>query len=108
MIFPSDPEGIVRHPSQLYEAALEGIALFIFLNLISKDQKSYGRHSAYFLIGYGLTRSLAEFLECQIMFMEMTFYYLVFLTQGQLLCIPMIILGVLILIKNNARISRPT
>ena len=52
MIFPPDPEGIVRHPSQLYEAALEGIALFIFLNLISKDQKSYELHSAYFLTGF--------------------------------------------------------
>ena len=42
------------------------------------------------------------------MFMEMTSLLFSFLTQGQLLCIPMIILGVLILIKNNARISRPT
>lgn len=108
MIFPSDPEGIVRHPSQLYEAALEGIALFIFLNLISKDQKSYGRHSAYFLIGYGLTRSLAEFFRVPDYVYGNDFLLFSFLTQGQLLCIPMIILGVLILIKNNARISRPT
>ena len=108
MIFPSDPEGIVRHPSQLYEAALEGIALFVFLNLISKDQKSYGRHSAYFLIGYGLTRSLAEFFRVPDYVYGNDFLLFSFLTQGQLLCIPMIIFGVLILIKNNARLSRPT
>ena len=58
MIFPTDPDGLVRHPSQLYEAFLEGLLLFIFLNFIIKSTDKVGRHSAYFLIGYGVTSKI--------------------------------------------------
>ena len=60
MIFPTDPDALIRHPSQIYEALLEGLLLFAFLNFIIKATEKVGRHSAYFLIGYGIARSIAE------------------------------------------------
>ena len=50
-----------RHPSQLYEIALEGFALFIVMWLMSRKQRPVGAISAVFLIGYGLARFTVEF-----------------------------------------------
>ena len=105
MIFPTDPLQIVRHPSQLYEAFLEGIVLFIFLNLFVKRRGYHGRHTAFFLIGYGVLRSIAELFRTPDFVYGNDFLLFSFITQGQLLCIPMIILGVFILRRNNATVS---
>jgi phosphatidylglycerol:prolipoprotein diacylglycerol transferase len=60
MIFPhADTQG--RHPSQLYEFALEGVALFLILWFFSGKPRPRGAVSGLFLIGYGVFRSLAEF-----------------------------------------------
>ena len=106
MIFPTDPLQIPRHPSQLYEAFLEGLVLFIFLNFFINRKKYFGRHSAYFLIGYGVLRSIAELFRTPDFVYGNDFLLFSFITQGQLLCIPMIILGIFILFKSNATISR--
>ena len=97
MVFPSDPEGLVRHPSQLYEAFLEGIVLYIFLNYFFKPSGNAGKLSGIFLIGYGVARSIAEIFRTPDLVWGSDFLLFSFLTQGQILSIPMIILGVIIL-----------
>ncbi|MDR3222041.1 MAG: prolipoprotein diacylglyceryl transferase [Candidatus Accumulibacter sp.] len=62
MVFPHvDP--LPRHPSQLYQAALEGIALFVVLWLYSRKEKPRGAVSAMFLLGYGVFRFAAEYFR---------------------------------------------
>jgi len=97
MIFPSDPEGLVRHPSQLYEAFLEGIVLYILLNYFFKPSGNAGKLSGIFLIGYGVARSIAEIFRTPDPVWGSDFLLFSFLTQGQILSIPMIVLGVIIL-----------
>ena len=100
MVFPTDPLGLARHPSQLYEAFLEGLILFLFLNFVITKKNKTGRHSAYFLIGYGISRSIVEFYKSPDSVWGNDFLLFSFLTQGQLLSIPMIILGLFILSKK--------
>ena len=100
MVFPTDPLGLARHPSQLYEAFLEGLILFLFLNFVITKKNKTGRHSAYFLIGYGVSRSIVEFYKSPDSVWGNDFLLFSFLTQGQLLSIPMIILGLFILSKK--------
>ena len=107
MIFPSDPEQLVRHPSQIYEAILEGFLLFLILNFVIKSKK-IGNYSAFFLIGYAVARLIAEIFKQPDYVWGGEFLLLSFLTQGQLLSIPMLILGLIILYRNNESISRFT
>jgi phosphatidylglycerol:prolipoprotein diacylglycerol transferase len=53
--------GVARHPSQLYQMALEGIALFLILWWFSSQPRPRGQVSAVFLIGYGAFRFIVEF-----------------------------------------------
>ncbi|MEC7875212.1 MAG: prolipoprotein diacylglyceryl transferase [Pseudomonadota bacterium] len=97
MIFP-DPAagGISRHPSQLYEAFFEGLVLFIILWWFSRIQRPVKATSGLFLIFYGIFRFLVEFVRMP----DQHIGYIAFnwLTMGQLLTIPMIILGTIFLI----------
>ena len=63
MIFPTDPLGVPRHPSQLYEAGLEGLFLFAVLFGLSKLQPPKGSLLGTFLLGYGLIRFALEFVR---------------------------------------------
>ncbi|MBX9696619.1 MAG: prolipoprotein diacylglyceryl transferase [Alphaproteobacteria bacterium] len=93
-IFPGS-DGVPRHPSQLYEAGLEGLLLFAILHLLIKkgfSLKNPGFILSSFLFFYGLFRFLVEFVrepDAQIG------YYLSFITQGQLLSLPLMIFGVI-------------
>jgi phosphatidylglycerol:prolipoprotein diacylglycerol transferase len=60
MVFPQ-VDNATRHPSQLYEFALEGLALFVLLWLYSRKPRPTGAVSGLFLTGYGSFRFLAEF-----------------------------------------------
>ncbi len=60
MVFPN-VDTVARHPSQLYEFALEGVALFVILWVYSRKPRPVGTVSALFLVGYGLFRFLVEF-----------------------------------------------
>jgi phosphatidylglycerol:prolipoprotein diacylglycerol transferase len=63
MVFPTDPNHIPRHPSQLYEAFLEGIVLFLILRIATHRYKALRRPGTVFglfLIFYGIFRSLVE------------------------------------------------
>jgi phosphatidylglycerol:prolipoprotein diacylglycerol transferase len=80
-----------RHPSQLYELGLEGIALFALLWWFSSKPRPMGQVSAMFLIGYGGFRFLAEFGREPDSFLG---FLALGLTMGQWLCVPMILGGI--------------
>src|SRR5487761_1160572 len=95
MIFPTGGP-IPRHPSQLYEAALEGIVLFIVLNVLVRRGalKRPGVVAGSFAVGYGIARITCEFFrepDPQLGFLWGG------LTMGMLLCIPLMLAGIAIL-----------
>jgi phosphatidylglycerol:prolipoprotein diacylglycerol transferase len=91
-------QGVSRHPSQLYEAFLEGLVLFVVLWVFSKKPRPAMATSALFLILYGLFRFIIEFVRVP----DIQLGYLAFgwLTMGQILSLPMIILGVYLLKRS--------
>ena len=90
MIFPHDPEQLLRHPSQLYEAFLEGIFLFIVLWVARKKSPFDGFLLALYFVGYGLVRFFIEFYRQPDVQLG---YFFGFLTMGQILCFIMIACG---------------
>ena len=93
-----------RHPSQLYEAALEGVVLFIILWLYSARPRPTKAVSGLFLICYGSFRFLIEFVrqpDSQLGFIAFNW-----LTMGQLLSLPMILLGVLFIVLAYRQCNR--
>ncbi|MEY8212952.1 MAG: prolipoprotein diacylglyceryl transferase [Colwellia sp.] len=94
MVFPTDPLQVPRHPSQLYEFALEGVVLFAILYIISRKTRSLGLASGVFLIGYGVFRSIIEFFREPDAHLGL---YFSFISKGQILSIPMILIGLFII-----------
>lgn len=92
MIFPHS-DGQPRHPSQLYELGMEGLILFVFLWWYATKPRAQGSISAVFLIGYALCRIIAECFRAPDI--ELGFIAFNWLTMGQLLSIPMLIIGIL-------------
>jgi phosphatidylglycerol:prolipoprotein diacylglycerol transferase len=90
MVFP-EAGPLPRHPSELYEFALEGVALFAILWWFSSKPRPRGQVSALFLIGYGTFRFLVEFTRQPDAFLG---YLALGLTMGQWLSLPMIVAGV--------------
>lgn len=94
MVFPTDPLQLPRHPSQLYEAALEGAALFAVLAFLAwrRDARLRpGMLSGAFLVGYSLARIACEFFrepDAHLGFLHAG------ATMGQLLCLPMLAAGI--------------
>lgn len=91
MVFPKS-DGLPRHPSQLYEAAGEGLIIaFLTWALMNRFAKNPGRLSGLFMLSYGLIRFCVEFFrDPSDGFVSLGFMTL---TLGQALCVPMIILG---------------
>lgn len=81
-----------RHPSQLYQAAAEGIVLLIILALVRTKAKTVGVVSAWFLVCYGILRMLTEFFREP----EPGLGYLAGLTRGQLLSLSMVVGGLVL------------
>jgi phosphatidylglycerol:prolipoprotein diacylglycerol transferase len=104
MIFPG-VDAIPRHPSQLYEFALEGLAFFVLMWLYSAKPRPVGAVSGMFLVGYGVFRSFAEF------FREPDDGFMGVLTlgisMGQWLSLPMIVAGVLMIVWAYRTRSEP-
>ena len=94
MIFRNVDE-LPRHPSQLYEAALEGVLLFVVLWLFSSKPRPTGAVSGLFLLGYGVVRFAAEFTREPDSFLGLL---AMGWSMGQWLSLPMIIGGVVLLI----------
>lgn len=89
-----------RHPSQLYEFALEGIVLFIILFCYGKQPRKIGAISGMFLLCYGILRFLVEFVrEPDISHGFIAFNWL---TMGQLLSMPMILIGIFLMLRKPA------
>ena len=96
MWFPQvDAVPTLRHPSQLYQFALEGVLLFIILWLYSRKPRPVAAVSGLFLIGYGVLRSVAEFARQPDDFLG----FLAFgMTMGQWLSLPMIVAGIVMMV----------
>ena len=90
----------VLHPSQLYEALLEGLVLFVILWLFSARQRPYMAVSAMFLLWYGIFRFFIEFYRVPDAQLSEDAGYLGFgwITMGQVLSAPMILAGLSMLI----------
>jgi phosphatidylglycerol---prolipoprotein diacylglyceryl transferase len=104
VIFPhGGPEP--RHPSQLYEAILEGLVLFLILNILVRFKPIRDRRgllTGVFLMGYGIARSTVELFrqpDAQLGFLSGGS------TMGQWLSAPMVIIGIVMIIRTiwNAR-----
>jgi phosphatidylglycerol:prolipoprotein diacylglycerol transferase len=96
MLFPSDPLQLPRHPSQLYEAFLEGAVLFLILYYFARKPRAPGQIAGLFLIFYGLFRFMVEFVrepDAQFAGQSAVIEAFNWMTRGQTLCIPMILLG---------------
>jgi phosphatidylglycerol:prolipoprotein diacylglycerol transferase len=91
MVFPQAGDGIPRHPSQLYQFALEGLLLFALLWWYSRRPRPTGCVGAAFLVGYGLLRFVAEFAREPDDFLGLLALRL---SMGQWLSAPMIVAGV--------------
>jgi phosphatidylglycerol:prolipoprotein diacylglycerol transferase len=94
MIF-RNVDSMPRHPSQLYEAALEGLVLFALLWVFSRKPRPLGAVSALFLLAYGVLRFTAEFTREPDSFLG---FLALGWTMGQWLCLPMIVGGLALLV----------
>lgn len=92
MVFPRDPLQLSRHPSQLYQFALEGILLFIIMLWYSSRPRPNWAVAGVFSLGYGCLRFIAEFFREPDA--HLGFQALGWVTRGQMLCLPMIALGI--------------
>lgn len=94
MVFPQ-VDDLARHPSQLYQFAGEGVLLFALLWWFSSKPRPRWSVVAFFLIGYGVLRTLAEFFR--VPDAHLGFLAFDFLTMGMLLSIPMILVGIVLM-----------
>lgn len=100
MIFPTDPDRLPRHPSQLYQSMFEGFCLFGLLWFMKRFRFKDGTLGCLFLGGYGVARFFVEFYrqpDSQLGFISFG------LSMGQLMCIAMI-LGALLLYKFSPKV----
>ncbi len=101
MIFPSDPEALARHPSQLYQCLLEGLVVFVIVYSFSRRRRPLWAVSGVFLLTYGVARFAVEFVR-----EPDASLLLDWMTRGQLLSLPMIIIGVAMLIFSYTQFRR--
>jgi phosphatidylglycerol:prolipoprotein diacylglycerol transferase len=91
MVFPQSGSQIARHPSQLYQFALEGVLLFALLWWYAARPRRTGQVSGAFLVGYGMFRFIAEYFREPDSFLGLRAFEL---SQGQWLSLPMVAVGV--------------
>ncbi|TDQ37881.1 prolipoprotein diacylglyceryl transferase [Thiopseudomonas denitrificans] len=105
MIFPTDPMQLPRHPSQLYQFALEGVALFVILWLYTRKPRPTMAVSGLFALCYGVFRFIVEFVRVP----DAQLGYLAFdwLTMGQILCLPMMAVGIFLMVLAYKRQEQP-
>lgn len=108
IVFPASHDGLARHPSQLYEAGLEGLALFAllaFLFWFTDARRKPGMLVGVFLIGYGLARFTVEFFrepDAQLV----AFAARTGLNMGQWLTLPMFVGGLYLVATARSRGTR--
>jgi len=96
MVFPQSGSAIARHPSQLYQVALEGLLLFVLLWMYARRPRLPGQVSGLFLIGYGALRFVAEFFREPDSFLGPL---ALGMSMGQWLCVPMVLAGALLWLR---------
>ena len=99
MVFPQ-VDLLPRHPSQLYQAGLEGLLLFVILWSYSARPRPVSAVSAVFLIGYGALRFVAEFFRTPD---AGIFGHSEVISMGQWLSLPMVLAGVILLLRAGRR-----
>lgn len=105
IIFPNDPDQVPRHPSQLYEAALEGVILFFAVYFATHYFKALGRPgraSGIFALSYGLSRIFVEFFrepDTQLG------YFFGFVTMGMILSLPLVAVGIWLLFRSRSTLK---
>lgn len=102
MVFPRADE-LARHPSQLYEAGLEGIALFLLLWYLfwkTEARLHPGKLVGVFLAGYGVARFTVEFFREPDDHLGLLWFQM---SMGQLLTIPMLIGGIWLIVTAKGR-----
>jgi len=98
MVFPL-ADALPRHPSQLYQAGLEGVALFVLLWWFARRPRPTGQVSAVFLLGYGVARFTVEFFrepDAHLGLLGLG------LSMGQWLCVPMLLAGIWLWRRSGA------
>ncbi len=95
VVFPTDPDQVPRHPSQLYEALLEGVLLFIVIRIATNHLgalKRPGLVAGIFGIGYALSRIFVEFFRLPDA--QLGYLYGGWLTMGIVLSLPILVAGI--------------
>jgi phosphatidylglycerol:prolipoprotein diacylglycerol transferase len=102
MAFPHGGQ-VARHPSQIYQALMEGLLLFLVLFLLSRREAiraRFGVLTGVFLIGYAIARIIGEFFREPDGFLGFLWFGA---TMGQLLSIPMLLAGLWLVLRREAR-----
>ena len=90
MVFPQSGSDLPRHPSQLYQFALEGLLLFVLTWFYAKKPRPLGQVAAAFTVGYGVFRFIAEYFREPDGFLGLLTFNM---SMGQWLCVPMVVVG---------------
>jgi phosphatidylglycerol:prolipoprotein diacylglycerol transferase len=90
MVFPQSRTDIPRHPSQLYQFALEGLLLFTILWIYGRKERARGQVAAAFVALYGVMRFIVEYFREPDSFLGLLALNL---SMGQWLCVPMVLIG---------------
>ncbi len=99
VIFPMT-DGVARHASQLYEACLEGLVLFLILNLLWAVKSLKNKHGFFvgvFSLAYSIFRFIIEFFREPDIQLGFIFENI---TMGQILCLPMAIFGIWLIVRS--------
>ena len=104
MVFPGAGD-IPRHPSQLYQAGLEGGCLFVLLFIVERTgaRRRVGVLSGMFLIGYGIARTIGELFRQPDAFLGEGGFLFAGVTMGQVLSAPMILIGLYLVVRASRR-----
>lgn len=104
VIFPTDPDQVPRHPSQLYEAALEGLLLFVVIRVFTHvfySLRRPGLVAGIFGIGYGLSRIAVEFVRLPDV--QLGYLWGGWLTMGMVLSLPLVLGGLALVVYAATR-----
>ena len=104
LIYPGEVVG--RHPSSLYQMSLEGPVLFGLVYLIARQRRGLGFNSGAFLALYAAFRFTTEFFRAPDP--HMGFVAMGWMTQGQVLCVPMVILGLFLMLRAQPQVDHET
>ncbi|MYB88518.1 MAG: prolipoprotein diacylglyceryl transferase [Proteobacteria bacterium] len=104
MVFPG-ADALARHPSQLYQAFLEGLVLFVVLWLFVQKPRPVGSVAGLFMLLYGVFRFMVEFVREPDM--NLGFIAFDWMTMGQLLTVPMILVGLALMYQAYRKSGAP-